>query len=184
MNPISGIVAAQHHLNGPSWATPIRELKRTAIDVETEDLPMFWLPAEVEGYHPEDFMPVMNLTWLVPECRRGAYCINYDLAPLPVAACAIEDEDNDDVRIALLGGGQNMSWHIAAAFMVAGYLPPSMVTRLPWQKSPSLLWRWVIQGCIETTRVAGMDPAVRKELRSQLKGKDGTRKGAIRPGRW
>lgn len=184
MSAFAGIVAAQHHLNPPDWAKPVHELDPAAIECQTEALPTFWVPAPIDGYDPDDFVPVMNLAWIVPGQWVDAYEINYRLAPLPIACCAFEDEETNEVHIGLTGGGMDMSWHIAAAFMVAGYLPPAMATRLPWENHATPLWSWVVRGCIETERRVGGDPRVRRQLRSLLKRTDVPRKGAVRPGRW
>lgn len=77
------------------------------------------------------------------------------IADLPL--CIVRFEDDESYALALTGGGMDLSWEIAEAFMRLGYLPPLAYCDLPnmaGMDTGDERHRWVIAGCLRSCEVA------------------------------
>lgn len=95
--------------------------------------------------------PMMNYFYPVKidDCEEAARAI--DNLPL----CVVQFEDGK-TALALTGGGMDLSWEIAEAFIRIGYLPPLAFTRLPAMAGKTLntRTRTVLAACVRSNRVA------------------------------
>lgn len=126
----------------------------TAIDTDWEAVateaqagyghPWFWDTAECDNGHA----PTLCLDGHgeCPDCQSDVYCegpmMNArwplgrvdDPEGLAVALAEVGSvclvKVDDDYAIAMIGGGMDLSWELAHAYVVAGFLPPSAL-RLP-----------------------------------------------------
>jgi hypothetical protein len=122
---------------------------------------------EIENY---DDGPMMSYHYPLPafdadrfDAREAAQKIR----DLPL--CVIE-WDNGSYSLALTGGGMDLSWEIAEAFMRLGYLPPLAYCDLPEFAGMELneRRRWIIAGCLRTTEVIKAQAERRAEALRKL----------------
>lgn len=65
--------------------------------------------------------PMMNYFWPVHN-RGNLEEMAVSIADLPL--CVVEFEDSGEIGLALTGGGMDLSWEIAEAYIRLGYRPP------------------------------------------------------------
>jgi hypothetical protein len=104
----------------------------------------------------EDDGPMMNYHYPLPSFdsdRFDAREAATKIRDLPL--CVIEWEQTGDYSLALSGGGMDLSWEIAEAFMRLGYLPPLAYCDLPDFAGMDMdeRKRWIVSGCLRTTEV-------------------------------
>ena len=124
--------------------------------------------------------PMMNTFWPLPAFSSGGKTFAdpddtaKTLARLPVCLVniGVGPEDEDEWGLALTGGGMDLSWELAEAYMLCGYLPPLELCSLPAFAGKRLdtRARWIVAGCKASCR-ASMDYA-----RGQLSGLQSVRK--------
>lgn len=76
--------------------------------------------------------PMMNYLWALPD-RGEAFELESAadaIGPL-LPLCAVELQDTGEIALALTGGGMDLSWEIAEAYIRLGYLPPFALAPLP-----------------------------------------------------
>ncbi len=96
--------------------------------------------------------PQMSAYWPLPEFR-GDESRAEALAPFPLAL--VHFTESDEWAIALTGGGMDLSWEIAGAYIAMGYCPPVSL-RLP-QMAGMVLGdqeRRVLAACRKSAEVA------------------------------
>ncbi len=74
------------------------------------------------------------------------------IVDLPLCIVTIED----DVGLALTGGGMNLTWEICEAHMLLGYLPPVHFANLPAMAEATSMTpkqRWIVAGCLRALTV-------------------------------
>jgi hypothetical protein len=101
-----------------------------AIDNEYADCDLDELRDQVLQYLDEGSDPVFNYVYPLPadfEEQDAGPLQTKLLQSLPLVVVEI----NDYYFLALTGGGQDLTWDIAAAYIAAGYLPPFHFTDLP-----------------------------------------------------
>jgi hypothetical protein len=84
---------------------------------------------------PDDYIPIVNAYYPLPGFRGDPERTQLALegAYLSVALVKLYDGDGgEDYALALTGCGMDLSWDIAAAHIVCGYLPPA------WLRLPSM----------------------------------------------
>lgn len=101
--------------------------------------------------------PMMNYSYEVFSRGQGwndAYQAASLIAHLPL--CVVSFPDDDDLHLALTGGGMDLSWEICEAYMRLGFLPPTHFADLPRMAGypRGATQRWVVEGCIEALRVS------------------------------
>jgi hypothetical protein len=82
-------------------------------------------PRQGEGYNDFDSAegPMMNYRYQIDD-DVYIYDSAHLIADLPL--CLVQDhEEDDNVYLALTGGGMDLSWEICEAYVRLGYLPPS-----------------------------------------------------------
>lgn len=92
-----------------------------------------WEPDEVERHHMEGALagPVGNFVYEV-DVDTDLQDAAMRLEGLPVCVIEIDDADGmTEVGMALTGGGMDLSWEIAEAYMRLGHLPPAHFAELP-----------------------------------------------------
>lgn len=108
--------------------------------------------------------PMMNYLYPLPARASIGDLEVHTLANLPL--CFVFDSNRDEQGLALTGGGMDLTWEIAEGYMRLGYLPPLAFCSLPAmagrgairsdgefdEAAVSDLDRWVIAGCIASTR--------------------------------
>lgn len=84
---------------------------------------------------------------------RGPHEAAALISHLPL--CIIEFPEDDDLHLALTGGGMDLSWEICEAYMRLGWLPPAHFAELPAMagRPRDDVDRWIIEGCKRTFRV-------------------------------
>lgn len=92
-----------------------------------------------DGHVPEATGPMMNYFYPCP--LKETYGPALAIAHLPL--CVVEDTLSETVGFALTGGGMDLSWEICAAYVSAGYLPPTSI-QLPQTASSSLKQGWML----------------------------------------
>jgi hypothetical protein len=95
--------------------------------------------------------PMMNCIYPIP----GSAIREPDRAALKIARlplCIVRLNTDEGYALALTGGGMNLSWEIAEAFMLLGYLPPVYVAVPPEMSGRGNNRRdqWIIRGCKAT----------------------------------
>jgi hypothetical protein len=115
-----------------------------------------------DGYVPMFEGPAMSYAYELPGFQLDPYDAATAIAHLPL--CLIEWDDTDDRghatgrdgwALALTGGGMDLSWEIAEAFMCLGYLPPlKYAGRLPDYGRGRGAQRYVLQGARKAIQVA------------------------------
>ena len=101
--------------------------------------------------------PMIHYWWHLPEYRGNALTDCLKLVDLPV--CIVENLSEEvsveeSYGLALTGGGMDLSWELAEAYMRLGYLPPFRLADLPAYAGLSLdtRRRWIVAGCKATCR--------------------------------
>lgn len=102
--------------------------------VEDEDF------SEVDPYMHGSEGPVMSHMWPIEDGRIDPIDAAYALRDLPV--CVIADEDGDVVGLALTGGGMDLSWELAGAYVALGFKPPLALLDLPKYAGSHPLPQW------------------------------------------
>lgn len=85
-----------------------------------------------EGAEPGDENwqePMMNYWWPLPDGTFGESHASL-LAESPFSCCIVYNSDTEEYGIALTGGGMDLSWDIAGAYVLLGFTPPASL-RLP-----------------------------------------------------
>lgn len=104
--------------------------------------------------------PMMNTFWPLPAVEDAEEMAEA-LVGLPVCLVniGVGPEDEDEWGLALTGGGMDLSWELAEAYMRCGYLPPLHMCSLPTFAGKRLdtLARWVLAGCKASCRQAGSE---------------------------
>lgn len=77
--------------------------------------------------------PMMNYFWPVHN-RGNLEEMAVSIADLPL--CVVEFEDSGEIGLALTGGGMDLSWEIAEAYIRLGYRPPVSLDL------PDNVWTW------------------------------------------
>lgn len=100
----------------------------------------------------------------IDDCEEAAKLI----AHLPL--CVVEFEDGD-TGLALTGGGMDLSWEIAEAFIVLGYWPPVHFCDLPKMggRGKSQKDRVIIFACEESCRIQEGWTARKRERLGELR---------------
>lgn len=73
--------------------------------------------------------PMMNYAYPLPGYRGDPDQDAREIVDLPL--CIVRDAGEDADYLALTGGGMDLSWEIAEAYMRLGYLPPAHFANLP-----------------------------------------------------
>jgi len=96
--------------------------------------------------------PMMNYWWPLPGYDGDIQEDAAKLIDLPV--CIVENLSNDvetseSYGLALTGGGMNLAWELAEAYMLLGYLPPYAILDLPQYCGQTMdsKRRWIVAGC-------------------------------------
>lgn len=78
------------------------------------------------------------------------------LMGLPMIPVSLPDSEEEDWGIAFTGGGMDLSWELAASYMLLGFLPPTAVANLPAMSGypRGAFDRWVLEGCKKSLRVS------------------------------
>jgi hypothetical protein len=135
----------------------------TLVDVAGErDDPESWEAwrcpnAECERFGrevaPEDGGPMMSYSYALPAGDSFDQSHADRIRHLPL--CIIDNMDGS-YELALTGGGMNLSWRIAEAFMQLGYLPPLAFCDPPRMAGMEMdeRHRWIVAGCLRSCDVA------------------------------
>jgi hypothetical protein len=114
---------------------------------------------EVEPYEHGSEGPVMNFLWPVEHARVTPADAAYNLRDLPLCVVVDGYDENEIVGLALTGGGMDLSWEIAQAYISIGFLPPLALLDLPNMAGPHPAWKrdvvaayrrglaWMIENC-------------------------------------
>lgn len=97
----------------------------TAADRRSYSLPMRgdWDDCDGAMEYRDSFWPMMNSLWPVDLAYRRSASEAARLMNLHAGATSLIEID-DQHYIALTGGGMDLSWHIAAAYVCCGCVPP------------------------------------------------------------
>lgn len=100
--------------------------------------------------------PMMSYYWPVGLRRIGApEEAARELVDLPVCIVRIYDDERGSYGLAFTGGGMDMSWELAEAYMRLGLLPPiDVAANLPTLGGLRLdaTHKWVLRGCRASLR--------------------------------
>lgn len=119
-------------------AVKVSSLYVSAVDAKPFDFDFSegytekWDVLQPENAEPGDENwqePMMNTWWPLPDFSPSEDDAK-NLAGSPFAMCIVQNLETDEYGLALTGGGMNMSWDIAGAYILLGYLPPVHL-RLP-----------------------------------------------------
>lgn len=96
--------------------------------------------------------PMMNFRYSV-DVRRVGGPEEAAKAIYSLPLCIV-DLNHGGYYLALTGGGMDLTWEIAEAYMRLGYLPPTFCHDLPryWGKT-NPVDRWIVEGCIRGVNV-------------------------------
>jgi hypothetical protein len=86
-----------------------------------------WDVLQPEGVEPGEGNwqePMMNTWWPLPDHANPDSEAASKLAAEPISMCIVYNMESEEYGLALTGGGMDLSWDIAAAYVVLGYLPP------------------------------------------------------------
>lgn len=100
--------------------------------------------------------PMMNYSYALPGFDMDPGEAAEAIADLPLCLVNFEDESNDEAwALALTGGGMDLTWSIAEAFMRLGYLPPAAYCKLPdyWGDTLTRRRKWILAGCARSLRI-------------------------------
>lgn len=119
---------------------------------------------EIDPHESGSEGPMMNYSYELPGFHGDEYRAASKIADLPL--CLVVPESPRDTiaglpALALTGGGMDLTWEIAEAFMRLGYLPPIAYCELPSMCGRGTLSnagqyggqnlsprdRWIISGC-------------------------------------
>ncbi len=91
--------------------------------------------------------PMMNYMYPIRWDRVGSG-ERAALALIDLPLCLVHLEKEEEFFLALTGGGMDLKWQIAEAYMVLGYLPPTHFSRLPDMAGKKLNSRnrWILSG--------------------------------------
>lgn len=95
------------------------------IDPEADDDEIAELCAE--HIDEDSFAPMMEYAWPLPGERRDPSelaALIIDCGAVCIVALGENQDDPDDVAIGFSGGGMDLSWDLARAYIALGYLPP------------------------------------------------------------
>lgn len=130
------------------------------------------LKSECDGYVPQNEGPMMNYFYPLPGDRtfRGLSAIEAAKLianlPLCIVNLGIGPDSEDDWGLALTGGGMDLTWEIAEAYMRLGYMPPLHFCDLPGMCGRGNLGNngkpgkvsardaWIISACKKSAQVA------------------------------
>lgn len=123
----------------PAWRCPNGECENFGAELD---------PFETDGG------PMMSYSYALPERDDFSETHAEKIADLPL--CIVRDLVNDTYALALTGGGMDLSWEIAEAFMRLGFLPPLAYCDLPRMAGMDIdeRRRWVLAGCLRSCDVA------------------------------
>lgn len=135
----------------------IREEAINQINDETIDGIEDWREAVRDAWSesPDSFEPMMNYRYPLPDYEgdEGVDQFILDQEHIPLVLVRY----NDEVCLALSGGGMNLADKICEAYMLLGYLPPlHFCGSLPENAGETMTERraWMIEGCIRSADVA------------------------------
>ncbi len=98
-------------------------------DREVDDVCTFC--REEDGYLEERVsQPAMNYVWPLPVFSSDAVEAQGILTAAQINICLVQVTDigpgcDDEYGLALTGGGMNLAWDIARAYVLLGYVPPA-----------------------------------------------------------
>ena len=147
------------------------QLRDEARDQWEEDL-RTWCGEHVETVReqaPDAWEPVMSYAYPLPNFTRDAGELQLDLDLY--ASCVVAVELDGETVLALSGGGQDLSWEVCEAYMIAGYRPPLHFCRLPQMAGYEQSERSarLLRACIESAEIAQRWAGAREtELRAML----------------
>jgi hypothetical protein len=108
--------------------------------------------------------PMMSCYYPIEErCLGGPEDAARKIAGLPLCVVRVGDQ----YGLALTGGGMDLSWEIAEAFMRLGHAPPLRYSNLPGiaGRGSSARDRWIVEGCLRSAKAAAVQAdAVRASL--------------------
>lgn len=106
--------------------------------------------SECEGTVPDFEGPMMNYYWPLPKLRQHEEDAAIAIAHLPLCLVTVEGAP----ALALTGGGMDLAWEIAEAYMRLGWLPPTRLT-LPKMcgRGVSPTDRWIAAGVIRAVSI-------------------------------
>lgn len=109
---------------------------------------------ELAQDEPGEWEPMMNYAYPLPGFREDPEDAQARLEGLPVVVVLLDDE----VVLALSGGGMNLSWEICEAYARLGYRPPLQFCELPRMagRGESDRDRALMALCVESGEVAKM----------------------------
>ena len=103
---------------------------------------------QCDGHVPSGDGPMMNYFYPLPNLDES------DAAKL-VDTCLCVVAVGDETGLALTGGGMDLTWEIAEAYMLIGHLPPVAFCRLPASgRGLNARDRWIVAGCLRSCEVA------------------------------
>jgi hypothetical protein len=119
--------------------------------------------SECDGHVPSAEGPMMSYFYALPENSRR---LDPDTAAKKIVhlpLCLVDFDGGEDshgthrgLALALTGGGMDLTWEIAEAYMRLGFLPPTQVAALPriCGRGVSSKDRWIARGCMRSFKVA------------------------------
>ncbi len=114
--------------------------------------------SECDGYVYSADGPMMNYFYPIggPGYRGGIDTEEIQKALIGLPLCLVEFHDHEDdyqYALALTGGGMDLSWQIAEAFMRIGHLPPAWIELAHFAgMKPTKRNRWILAGCRASAR--------------------------------
>jgi hypothetical protein len=147
----------------------LRELVIGMIDDEEIDGIDDWRARVREAMEQDErYIPVMSYYYPLPHYRGCAEDDQLLLDQEGGAACLARVDD--EVVLALVGGGMDLSWDICQAYMLLGYLPPLHYCDLPEFAGMELTakGRWVLEGCLRSCKVMELWTQVKREKLQRL----------------
>ncbi len=111
--------------------------------------------------------PMMDYYYGLPGFGTDPETASRTIADLPL--CLVHFPELDTWGLALTGGGMDLSWEIAEAYLRLGYVPPFHLSDLPAMagRGSSDRDRWIIAGCLEAARYLSLRA---EQVRAHLEG--------------
>jgi hypothetical protein len=123
----------------------VRELIEYGDEInEWRDACQEWIDENDSDYHP-----TMNYLWPLADYSGDGQAdqLVLDLWGGPIVLVEVAGNS----YLAMSGGGMDLSWHIARAYMLLGHLPPADVVQNGLtggrEFDSQVLTRWVLEGC-------------------------------------
>lgn len=111
--------------------------------------------SDCDGYVGQAEGPRMSYFYPLPSTYAPSEEDVAKLAHLPLCVVEFTGGGFEGHALALTGGGMDLTWEIAEAYMVLGFLPPFHYARLPaiCGRGTSARDKWIAAGCIKSCRV-------------------------------